>query len=136
LTCNTTIKQLEKGGDYTVKQLGSIWEMQRHIRQYGSIVCSMQLYSDVKPFFTTNRSDVYRGPGGCPWPAWGGGCGECVCVGGGGGVLIAEEGLCADGSRWRVARRGSLSLAGHLPADMRCSFKCMCATSCTASPAD
>jgi hypothetical protein len=70
LTCNATLPQLLRG-EYTVKQLGSIWEMQRHIRQYGSIVCSMQLYSDVKPFFAANRSDVYRGPGGCLWPAWG-----------------------------------------------------------------
>jgi hypothetical protein len=65
LTCTTTLPQLLQG-EYTVKQLGSIWEMQRHIRQHGSIVCSMQLYSDVKPFFAANRSGVYRQPGGCP----------------------------------------------------------------------
>jgi hypothetical protein len=63
--CNTTLPQLRQG-EYRIKQLGSIVEMQRHIRLHGSIVCSMQLYSDVKPFFAANRTGVYQGPGACP----------------------------------------------------------------------
>jgi hypothetical protein len=63
--CTTTLPQLLEG-QYRVKPLGSIVEMQRHIRQHGSIVCRMQLYSDIKPFFATYRGGVYKGPGGCP----------------------------------------------------------------------
>jgi hypothetical protein len=61
-TCTSTLPQLLQGV-YKYKQLGSIVEMQRHIRQQGSIVCRMQLYSDVKPFFAANRNGVYKGPG-------------------------------------------------------------------------
>jgi hypothetical protein len=64
-TCTTTLPQLLQG-EYRVKPLGSIVEMQRHIRQHGSIVCRMQLYSDIKPFFAANQGGVYKGPGGCP----------------------------------------------------------------------
>jgi hypothetical protein len=60
--CTTTLQELLLG-EYKFKQLGSIVEMQRHIRQHGSIVCHMQLYSDIKPFFAANRSAVYKGPG-------------------------------------------------------------------------
>jgi hypothetical protein len=61
-TCTTTLPQLLQGA-YRVKPLGSIVEMQRHIRQQGSIVCRMQLYSDIRPFFAANRGGVYTGPG-------------------------------------------------------------------------
>jgi hypothetical protein len=65
-TCTTTLPGLLLG-QYTFTPLGSIVEMQRHIRQHGSIVCRMQLFSDIRPFFAANRSAVYKGPGGCPW---------------------------------------------------------------------
>jgi hypothetical protein len=60
--CTTTLQQLLLG-DFKVKPLGSIVAMQRHIRQQGSIVCRMQLYSDIRPFFAANASAVYNGPG-------------------------------------------------------------------------
>jgi hypothetical protein len=74
-TCTTTLPQLLLGV-YRYQQLGSIVEMQRHIRQHGSIVCRMQLYSDIKPFFRASPGGVYKGPGGCGAAAWGvgGGC--------------------------------------------------------------
>jgi hypothetical protein len=62
--CNTTLPQLLQG-EYKIKELGSIVEMQRHIRQHGSLVCRMQLYSDVKPFYQNNPFGIYKGPGGC-----------------------------------------------------------------------
>jgi hypothetical protein len=61
-TCNATLQQMLHG-DFAIKLLGSIVEMQRHIRQQGSIVCRMQLYSDIKPFFAANPGAVYKGPG-------------------------------------------------------------------------
>jgi hypothetical protein len=63
-TCTTTLQQL-LDGEFAVKSLGSIVEMQRHIRQQGSIVCRMQLYSDIKPFFAANPRAVYQRPGEC-----------------------------------------------------------------------
>jgi hypothetical protein len=78
--CTTTLPQLLQGG-YKIYLLGSIWEMQRHIRQHGSIVCGMQLYSDTKSFFAANPRGVYKEPGGClkrpacgvewAWRPWG-----------------------------------------------------------------
>jgi hypothetical protein len=62
--CTTTLQELLLG-EYTFTSLDSIVEMQRHIRQHGSIVCRMQLYSDIKPFFAANPGAVYKGPGGC-----------------------------------------------------------------------
>jgi hypothetical protein len=84
-TCSTTLQELLQGR-YLVKQLGSIVDMQRHIRQQGSIVCRMQLYSDIRPFFAKNPGAVYRGPGepwqqeieqGCHQEH---GCSACLCV--------------------------------------------------------
>jgi hypothetical protein len=62
-TCTTTMKQLQQG-EYRSRPLGNIWDMQRHIRQHGSIVCRMQLFSDIRPFFVDNPLGVYNGPGG------------------------------------------------------------------------
>jgi hypothetical protein len=61
-TCTTTLPQLYEGV-FRFKALGNIVDMQRHIRQQGSIVCRMQLYSDIKPFFAANPGGVYKGPG-------------------------------------------------------------------------
>jgi hypothetical protein len=62
LTCTTTLPQLYEGM-FKFKLLGSIVEMQHHIRQQGSIVCRMQLYSGIKSFFAANPGAVYKGPG-------------------------------------------------------------------------
>jgi hypothetical protein len=64
-TCSTTLQELLLGM-YSFTPLGNIVDMQRHIRQHGSIVCRMQLFPDIKPFFEANPGGVYKGPGGCP----------------------------------------------------------------------
>jgi hypothetical protein len=86
--CSTTLPQLLQGV-YRIKLLGSIAEMQRHIRQHGSIVCRMQLYSDIKSFFAANRGGVYKGPGGCAG-IWLGMCKE----------LKEKKGACSDCGGW------------------------------------
>jgi hypothetical protein len=51
-------------GKFETRPLGSIPDMQRHIRQHGSIVCRMQLFSDIREFFMDNPLAVYEKPGG------------------------------------------------------------------------
>jgi hypothetical protein len=62
-TCTTKLQQLVQG-QYRSRPLGYIWDMQRHIREQGSIVCRMQLFSDIRPFFADKPLGVYKGPGG------------------------------------------------------------------------
>jgi hypothetical protein len=62
-SCSTTLQDL-KYGDFQSQRLISIPQMQRHIRDHGSIVCSWQLFSNVKPFFRQSKDGVYMGPGG------------------------------------------------------------------------
>jgi hypothetical protein len=60
--CRTSVPELQMGG-FLATPLSSTWEMQRHIRQYGSIVCRINLYTDLKPFFVDKPTGVYPGPG-------------------------------------------------------------------------
>jgi hypothetical protein len=91
-TCETTLPQLLQGR-YAYQRLGSIVEMQRHIREHGSIVCRMQLYSDIKPFFDANRGGVYKRPGA--W--WGSAC-----------VEGRHAGRCLPDACWSPARPWAL----------------------------
>jgi hypothetical protein len=38
--------------------------LQDHIRNYGSAITRLEVYSDMRPFFTANPRGVYNGPGG------------------------------------------------------------------------
>lgn len=38
-------------------------QMQRHIRNYGSVVTRLDIWSDLKPFFKTNPGGVFPGHG-------------------------------------------------------------------------
>jgi hypothetical protein len=61
-SCTTTLQQLLYG-KFEAKPLAAIPDMQRHIRQHGSIVCRMQLFSDIRPFFIKFPRGVYEKPG-------------------------------------------------------------------------
>jgi hypothetical protein len=61
--CEDTDKALTLGS-FTFKRLESVWEMQDHIRQHGSIICRLQIYSSFKPFFERSPGGVYKGPTG------------------------------------------------------------------------
>jgi hypothetical protein len=61
-TCQDTVGGLING-KFRAKQLGSIPEMQQHIRQHGSIACRIQLHSDIRPFYEKQPKGIYPGPG-------------------------------------------------------------------------
>ena len=46
--------------------LGSVWDMQEHIRLHGSVMCNIDIYPDFRPFFQGQPGGVYKGPG--EWP--------------------------------------------------------------------
>jgi hypothetical protein len=60
--CNGTAAQLWRG-TWQAVQLYTVADMQRHILARGSIICSMPLYSDTRPFYMANQSGIYPGPG-------------------------------------------------------------------------
>lgn len=49
-------------GKFSFKQISNILAAQQHIRQYGSVVSSFDVYDDLKPFFAVkgNVKKVYR----------------------------------------------------------------------------
>eukprot|EP00878_Enallax_costatus_P039816 GHUV01045732.1.p1 GENE.GHUV01045732.1~~GHUV01045732.1.p1 ORF type:complete len:181 (+),score=30.56 GHUV01045732.1:685-1227(+) len=59
-------------GNFRASQFGTMWEAQRHIRQFGSVITGFDVYSDFKPFFAnkTNAKAVYR-PGHNMTPLFG-----------------------------------------------------------------
>lgn len=50
-------------GRLTYLPLTSVWQMQRHIRQFGSIVCPITLFRSLRKVLGNNRDAVYNGPG-------------------------------------------------------------------------
>ena len=52
-----------KSGSFKGTTLNSLARMQDYIRRYGSIVCRIDIYSDLRSFFQSHRAGVYRGPG-------------------------------------------------------------------------
>eukprot|EP00878_Enallax_costatus_P011157 GHUV01011651.1.p2 GENE.GHUV01011651.1~~GHUV01011651.1.p2 ORF type:complete len:209 (+),score=42.35 GHUV01011651.1:718-1344(+) len=67
--CNGACSDASKYADlghFSSSQFVTMWEAQRHIRQYGSVVTGFDVYSDFKAFFANkkNAKAVYRpGPG-------------------------------------------------------------------------
>ena len=64
--CDDTDHALKLGA-FTFQRLEGVWEMQDHIRQYGSIICRLQIYSNFKPFFEKYPGGIYKGPAGGFW---------------------------------------------------------------------
>jgi hypothetical protein len=60
-SCKATLPQLLQG-EYKVEPLSSIVAMQRHIRRHGSIMCRMDLWTDMRRFFEADRFGTYKGP--------------------------------------------------------------------------
>jgi hypothetical protein len=56
-------------GRLTWMGLSSVWQMQTHIRQYGSIVCPITLFPSLRKVVSRNPRAVYNGPGAPP-PPW------------------------------------------------------------------
>ena len=61
--CNPDIPAFTKGSFRSVT-LRTIPSMQQHIRNHGSVVCPIDIYSDFRDFFARSREGVYKGPGG------------------------------------------------------------------------
>ena len=64
-TC-TEVHPALPGGRFTAKSLGRVAEMQDYIRKHGSVICSVEISSDFRPFFDPKKGNpkgVYRGPG-------------------------------------------------------------------------
>jgi hypothetical protein len=57
--CTGTAAQLWRG-IWKTRQMISPTDMQRHIRTYGSIMCVLPLYSDIKEFYKANPRGIYR----------------------------------------------------------------------------
>jgi hypothetical protein len=51
-------------GRFTAEPLAKLEYMQDYIRNHGSVLCSIEISSDFRPFFKSNPKGVYRGPGG------------------------------------------------------------------------
>eukprot|EP00775_Hariotina_reticulata_P012121 gene12121-12260_t len=52
-----------KLGTFTYVKLENPWDMQEHIRNYGSILSGLDLYDDFLPFFESTPMGVYPGHG-------------------------------------------------------------------------
>jgi hypothetical protein len=50
-------------GRLTYLPLTSMWQMQKHIRMFGSIVCPITLFPSLSKVVSRNRDAVYNGPG-------------------------------------------------------------------------
>eukprot|EP00878_Enallax_costatus_P032916 GHUV01036258.1.p2 GENE.GHUV01036258.1~~GHUV01036258.1.p2 ORF type:complete len:130 (-),score=24.40 GHUV01036258.1:43-432(-) len=59
--CGAPNKYASQGG-FASFQITSIWEAQRYIRQYGSVVTRFDILDDFRPFFSTyaNAQAIYR----------------------------------------------------------------------------
>uniref|UniRef100_A0A383WDA4 Peptidase C1A papain C-terminal domain-containing protein n=1 Tax=Tetradesmus obliquus TaxID=3088 RepID=A0A383WDA4_TETOB len=65
-TCSYDCQDVQgmlKQGSFSYVRLDSAWEMQEHIRNWGSVVTRLDVHSDFKPFFAKNPSGVYPGHG-------------------------------------------------------------------------
>ena len=60
--CNDVMPAL-KSGSFKGTPLHTLPRMQEHIRNHGSIICRIDIYSDFRPMFQSQRNGVYRGPG-------------------------------------------------------------------------
>ncbi|KAI8467901.1 MAG: hypothetical protein J3K34DRAFT_523368 [Monoraphidium minutum] len=60
--CKDTDPRLEQGS-FTWLQLQNPWEVQDHIRKFGSVVTRFDVFDDMRPFFKKSPSGVYPGPG-------------------------------------------------------------------------
>jgi hypothetical protein len=55
-------------GSLTYSPLAAVWQMQQHIRRFGSIVCPLTLFPSLRKVVSRNPRSVYNGPGaGPPW---------------------------------------------------------------------
>eukprot|EP00775_Hariotina_reticulata_P004062 gene4062-4309_t len=52
-----------KLGTFTYVKLDNIWDMQEHIRNFGSVVAGIDIYDDFLPFFSKTPGGVYLGHG-------------------------------------------------------------------------
>jgi hypothetical protein len=75
--CKGTAAQVWRG-TWKAVQLRSVVYMQRHILTYGSVICRLPVYSDIRKFSKDTPNGIYRpcewfdtSRGGCCW--WGGG---------------------------------------------------------------
>jgi hypothetical protein len=58
-------------GQLDIVPLSTIWTMQQHIREHGSIMCRMELYrsdgqAELRRLYATGARGVYRATGGQP----------------------------------------------------------------------
>lgn len=60
--CQNTDSELQKG-HFVYLRMQNVWEVQEHIRMWGSVVTRLDIYSDFKEFFKKNPGGVYPGPG-------------------------------------------------------------------------
>ena len=60
--CNRDFPEFSKGR-FQALTLRTIPSMQEHIRNHGSVVCPINIYSDFRDFFARSSEGVYRGPG-------------------------------------------------------------------------
>ena len=61
-SCNPDFPEITKGS-FRAVTLRTIPSMQQHIRNHGSIVCPINIYSDFRDVFAKSRDGVYKGPG-------------------------------------------------------------------------
>ena len=61
-SCNRNFQEFTQGSFQAVT-LSNIPSIQQHIRNHGSVVCSIDIYSDFRDFFARSRDGVYKEPG-------------------------------------------------------------------------
>jgi hypothetical protein len=69
--------RLLRRGRLTWMGLSSVWQMQKHIRQFGSIVCPITLFPSLQKALGIVSGAVYNGPGASPPPPF---PAECLLV--------------------------------------------------------
>ena len=60
--CTDVEPELSKGG-FRFMKLDAAWQIMEHIRDWGSAVSGMEVWSDFRPFFEAHPGGVYKGPG-------------------------------------------------------------------------
>jgi hypothetical protein len=60
--CTSTAAQAWLG-TWVATPLASVAAMQRHIQTHGSIICRLQVFTDLRGFYEDNPHGIYRGPG-------------------------------------------------------------------------
>ena len=61
--CNQLVLPELKSGEFVGVPLRTIPSMQEHIRNHGSIICRIDIYSDFRSFYKAQPGGIYRGPG-------------------------------------------------------------------------